>query len=55
MIEVAGETFIDEKEADAWMNVLLELKFNYGRSRLEKLSFKNKKELYKRAKRRGKK
>lgn len=50
MIEVSGETFIDEKEADSWMNVLLEMKYGYSRERIERLSFKEKKNLYKRAK-----
>jgi len=55
MIEVSGETFTDEKEAESWMNVMLEMKYGYGRAKIEKLSFKNKKELYKRVKRKDRK
>ena len=55
MIEIDSEVFADKKEAETWMNVMLEMKYGYSRNKIINLSFKNKESLYKRAKRKVKK
>jgi hypothetical protein len=51
MIEIAGETFADEKTAEACITYLLEMKFGKTRTLLRGMTFGRKKELYKSAKR----
>lgn len=51
MIQFNNEIFADEKEMEACITYLLEVKYGYNYSKLKQFDLRKKKELYKSAKR----